>query len=53
MLVKPENSGTECEGKDYEQKPCSVAEDLKEDISTLKMVKENLEGELKKVKQRT
>lgn len=49
QLVKAENNG-KCEGKDFENKPCSLAEDLKEDISTLKMEKERLEEELMKTK---
>ena len=49
QLVKPANNG-KCEGEAFEKKPCSVAEDLKEDIATLKMVKDGLEEELKKSK---
>ena len=48
--IEADFGGEECEGKDFEKKPCSVTEDLNEDISTLKMVKEALEKEIKELK---
>ena len=49
-LVKNEYDGL-CEGKDFEQKPCSVVEDLKEVISDCKNEKESLKGDLNKAQQ--
>lgn len=48
--VEADFGGKECEGDDFEKKPCSVAEDLNEDINTLKMVKEALEKEAEDLK---
>ena len=48
--VEADFGGKECEGKDFEKNPCSVAEELKEDVSTLKMAKEALEKEIEDLK---
>ena len=48
--VEAANDGKECEGEDFEKKPCSVEQDLKEDINTLKMAKEALEKYLEALK---
>ena len=48
-MTKEANNGT-CEGKSFEQKPCSVEEDLKEEISVLKQLLEATENEAKEEK---